>query len=547
MPAKTHAPILGLVLLATGLVAAGSSAEGPAAPPAAAARPNIVVVLTDDQDLVLGSMDYMPKTRSLLGAQGATFSHYFVPTSLCCPSRATILTGKYIHNHGIYQNFRPDGGFLRFMNLGHEEKTVAAALQQNGYRTALLGKYMNEYPLVGNKTYVPPGWDEWFAPAAGAPYGGFNYTVNDNGVLVGRGKAPEDYLTDVLAQQARDFMTRSIAAEEPFFLLVAPFVPHKPSVPAPRHSKLFVGLEAPRTPSFNERDMKDKPKVRQKALLNEQEVTNLSILYRLRLRTLQAVDDMVAGIVESLSQSGQLDNTYIFFTSDNGFHLGQHRLNSGKYTPYEEDVRVPFLVRGPGIPANLKVDALAVSVDLAPTIAELTSTPLLAPSDGRSLAQLLRGQPKPPAWRKSVLLEQYHFVAAPQSTATTLEPSDVPGGEEVPTHLGLRTATFKYVEYESGELEYYDLVKDPHELKNIAKTLTPVYLGKLSAIVKALSTCAGAGCRAAERTALPKLPSGKGERRRKRAVQYPDGAAFRPRDPHPGRVGCRPSGCADDA
>lgn len=498
MTAKTLAPILALLLLATGLVAAGAPAK------VAATRPNVIVVLTDDQDLVLGSMNYMPKTRSLLGDQGATFSQYFVPTSLCCPSRATLLTGQYIHSHGIFQNFRPDGGFLRFKTLGHEEKTLAAALQQAGYRTALLGKYMNEYPLVGDKTYVPPGWDEWFAPAAGAPYGGFNYTVNDDGVLVERGKAPEDYLTDVLAQEARGFMTRSAAAQEPFFLFVAPFVPHKPAVPAPRHAKLFVGLEAPRTRSFNERDISDKPQIRQRARLTEQEIINLHILYRLRLRTLQAVDEMVAGIVESLRQSGQLDNTYIFFTSDNGFHLGQHRMPAGKYTPYEEDIRVPFLVRGPGIPAKLKVDALAMSVDLAPTIAELTGVPLLAQADGRSLAQLLRGKPQPPGWRKSVFLEQYHFEAVPQSAATTLEPSDVPGGQEVPTHLGLRTRTFKYLEYESGELEYYDLVKDPHELQNLAKTMSPEYLEKLSAIVKALSTCAGAGCRAAERTALPK-------------------------------------------
>jgi N-acetylglucosamine-6-sulfatase len=505
MPAKTLAPILGLLLLAIGLVAASSGdlAAQPAVG-AAATRPNVVVVLTDDQDLILGSMDYMPKTRSLLGAQGATFSQYFVPTSLCCPSRATILTGKYVHNHGVYQNFRPDGGFLRFMTLGHEEKTVAAALQQAGYRTALLGKYLNEYPLGVAKTYVPPGWDEWFAPSAGAPYGGFNYTLNQDGVLVEHGKTPEDYLTDVLAREARDFMTRSVAEQEPFFLLVTPFVPHKPSVPAPRHAKLFQGIQAPRTPSFNERNLRDKPQVRQRALLNAQEIGNLDILYRLRLRTLQAVDEMVAGIIESLRQSGQLDNTYIFFTSDNGFHLGQHRMPAGKYTPYEEDIHVPLLVRGPGVPTNLKVDALAMSVDLVPTIAELTGTPLLAQADGRSLAQLLRGQPKPPTWRKSVLLEQFHFEEVPQSTTTTLEPSDVPGGQEVPTHLGLRTATFKYVEYESGELEYYDLLKDPHELQNIAQTLTPAYRGKLSALVKALSTCAGAGCRAAERTALPK-------------------------------------------
>ena len=340
-----------LVLLPLLLVVAALQAGS--APRAATARPNVVFILTDDQDLLLHSLDFMPRTRALIAQQGMTFQQDFVPLSLCCPSRSTILTGLYPHNHKIYNNRAPDGGFAKFEALGHEETTIATALHAAGYRTALFGKYMNNYPRHDDLTHVPPGWDEFASPAAGQPYTEFNYTLNENGSLVQYAHDPDDYLTDVIAAKATDFIRRSAAGNAPFFLYLAPYAPHKPATPAPRHANLFAGLHAPRTPSFDEADVSDKPaRIRKLPRLSAADIAAIDNLYRRRTQSLQAVDEAVAAVVQALEESGQLANTYILFTSDNGFHMGQHRMKAGKYTPYETDVHMPLLVRGPGIAAG---------------------------------------------------------------------------------------------------------------------------------------------------------------------------------------------------
>src|SRR5215212_10340036 len=233
---RTVASVLILTLVATVLASNIS----------AAARPNLIIILTDDQDL--SSLAYMPKTLELLGAQGMTFRNYFVPLSLCCPSRATLLTGLYAHNHKVYTNFPPDGGFERFAAQGHEEKTLATALHDAGYRTALLGKYLNGYPKATDPSYVPPGWDEWDALVAEAPAGGgyIDYALNENGRRVGYGSEPEDYSTNVLSAKATDFIARTTAADQPFFLYLAPFAPHAPSIPATRHAEAFAEARVPR-------------------------------------------------------------------------------------------------------------------------------------------------------------------------------------------------------------------------------------------------------------------------------------------------------------
>ena len=498
MPSKSHtAALTGLFILA-GLLTGTSSGNGPAA----AARPNIILILTDDQDLLLDSLDAMPQTWRQIAKRGAVFTQQYVPLSLCCPSRATILTGQYAHNHGVYLNSAPGGGFVRFWSLGREETSLAVALQKAGYHTALYGKYLNDYPAGADETHIPAGWDEWIVPVDGAAYGGFNYTLNDNGALVPHGNAPEDYLTDVLTEEARGFVARAAAEGEPFFLYLAPYAPHKPSTPAPRHARMHGNAQVPRTPSYNEADVSDKPEARQRPPLTRHELGNLDVLYRKRLRTLRAVDEMVAGLLDELRAAGQLANTYIFFTSDNGFHMGQHRLLASKYTPYEEDIRVPLLLRGPGVPAGLKVDAFTVTVDLAPTIAALAGATLQMPSDGRSLVPLLRGQ-KPEAWRQAVLLEQFGFREEARDDGGVREPSDAPAGQQYATHAGLRTRTYKYVEYATGEREYYDLVKDPFELNNLAATLDSAYAARLSRYAATLSRCAGESCRAAETAPVP--------------------------------------------
>jgi arylsulfatase A-like enzyme len=438
----------------------------------------------------------MPLLREHVIDKGAYFANAFVPLSLCCPSRATILTGRYTHNLEVYSNFPPDGGFPRFRDLGHERTTIGVALQQAGYRTALMGKYLNVYPDKTDRTYVPPGWSEWVVPAGGNPYGQYNYTLNENGKLASHGKEEADYLTDVLARKATDFVTRSAADGVPFFLYLAPYASHKPCPPAPRDMALFPGVQAPRTPSFDEADVSDKPRaVRGRPRLTEKQIRYMDNLYRRRLQSLQAVDAAIAALVAALEKSGQLDNTYIIFTSDNGFHMGQHRLAAAKYTAYEEDIRVPLVVRGPGVPAGSRVEALVESVDLAPTIAQLAKARLPVAADGRSLVPLFRAPQQTPAgWRQMVFLEQYHFTDSGQEESI-LEPADEPGGEEHVTHLGLRTATEKFVEYGTGERELYDLVHDPYELENQSRSLTADRLRRLTERAHALSRCRASTCR----------------------------------------------------
>jgi arylsulfatase A-like enzyme len=448
----------------------------------------------------------MPKTRALIGGQGMTFSNHFVPLSLCCPSRSTILTGLHVHNHRVLTNFPPDGGFERFDQLGHEDRTLATALHAAGYRTALIGKYLNGYPHGEDLAHVPPGWDEWASPVQGSPYAAYRYTLNENGKLVRHNSKAEDYMTDVLAAKAVDFVRRA-PASQPFFLYLATFAPHKPSTPAKRHAGLFAGLQAPRTPSFNEPDVRDKPaRIRTLKRLDASRVAAIDALYRKQMQSLQAVDEAVAALVQALRDTGRLDDTYIVFTSDNGFHMGQHRLEPGKYTPYEPDVHVPLLVRGPGVPKGVVVDRLTSSVDFAPTFAELAGATLPVEPDGRSLVPLLEGR-TPESWRQAVLLEQFAVPPAPPASSESseiLEPEEASSG--YPAHRGLRTPGFKYVEYGTGEREVYDLKKDPDERLNLRDQVSKAWLANLSKLVKALASCKGASCREIEARPVPALP-----------------------------------------
>lgn len=495
-------PLFALGLAPRNAAAPVASGVGGVGGAAGESRPNVVLLVTDDQDLLLGSIDAMPHLRELLIRQGTTFSQAYVPLSLCCPSRATILTGRYTHNLKVYTNFPPDGGFLRFQALGHEEATLGFVLHRAGYRTALVGKYLNGYPNPEDRTWVPPGWDEWVVPAAGSPYFQYNYTLNQNGTMEPHGRETTDYLTDVLAQKANDFVTQAAADGVPFFLYLAPYAAHKPCPPAPRHAALFPGVQAPRTASFNEADVHDKPNaIRGRRRLDAGQIRSLDSLYRRRLQSLQAVDEAVAALVATLTRTGQLANTYFFFTSDNGFHLGQHRLSDGKYTSYDEDVRVPLVVRGPGVSAGEIADSFVETVDLAPTIAQLAGTHMRVTPDGRSFVPLLRAPRQPPAgWRQLVFLEQFHFDDSGEGDLGEglLEPRDEPVDTEHVTHLGLRTATYKFVEYGTGELEYYDLVNDPGELKNQAGTLSAARRRRLSERVHALGACRRGVCRALE-------------------------------------------------
>jgi len=454
-----------LVCLAA-LFGVGCSAFG------AAPRPNIILVLTDDLDFA--STQKMPELRSLLTEEGVSFENAFASQPLCCPARATILTGLYSHNHGVKENRPPDGGFEKFRNEGLEETTIAARLQQEGgYQTALFGKYLNGYTEAA-PGHVPPGWDEWYGKLIELkPY---NYAVNHNGKVAEYGRGTENFYTDVLSGQVTDFVRRAAPDPRPFFMYVAPTTPHDPATPAERHKGAFADEEVPHPPSFNEEDVSDKPSWIQKTdRFSEEDVSKIDDYYRQRLESMLAVDEMVASLVEELEAAGELDNTYIFFNSDNGYLQGEHRENK-KDRPYEESARVPLYVRGPGIPAGSKVEKLALNTDLAPTFADLAGVGF--PADGRSLKPLLRGED--PQWRSAVLLEG--FV-----------------GNRARAYGAIRTEAYKYVEYANGERELYGLEADPYEMESLHESADPSLVEGLKTELAALRSCAGdGGCQEAE-------------------------------------------------
>jgi len=462
------------------------------------------------------SMPMLPGIRQAMADAGTSFSSFFVNDSLCCPSRTTILRGQYLHNHQVISNLPPDGGFTKFMEEGLEDSTIATWLQDAGYRTALLGKYLNGYPDAADPGYIPKGWTRWYVPAGGVPYSEYDYDLNENGRIVAYGHEPRDYMTDVLARKAAAFVREEAARSRPFFMYLAPYNPHKPYTPAPRYEHALAGVEMPVPASFDEADVSDKPEwIRREEPIRPKRVAELDAIRRKRVESMLAVEDMVRDLIAALDETGQLANTYIFFTSDNGYHIGEHRLSVGKQSPYEEDIRVPLIVRGPGVPAGAVLDHLVGNVDLAPTFAELAGVEAPDFVDGRSFAPLLRpGPPAPAAWRGAYLVEHLRNDTGTESPSTvgpvhgttpgTLEPPDShahENGKPVPTFTAIRTLGGIYVEYHDGERELYDLASDPDEMDNAAATTDPVKLEQLSAWLHALETCSGAGCRTAEMTA----------------------------------------------
>jgi N-acetylglucosamine-6-sulfatase len=474
---------------------------------AASGKPNILFVLTDDLDL--GEIAQMPTLQSKLIEQGVSFNDYFVSVSLCCPSRATTLRGQFAHNTGVKTNGGTNGGFAAAHSNGLESSTIATWLHGDGYRTALIGKYLNGYPNTASDTYVPPGWDEWDSSVKGNPYSEYDYTLNENGSLVPYGHKPRDYGTTVYLKKAQEFMTRAAQAHQPFFAYLGVYAPHGPATPAPKDVEAFPGAVAPRPPNYDEADVSDKPAwLQSKPLLTPAQEAKIDLHYRKRIQSLQAVDRGLGQLISTLKKNGQLANTYIVFTSDNGFHLGNHRLPQGKQTAYEEDVHLPLVVRGPGVPKNVRRNHIVGNVDLAPTFAAIggaSSPPFV---DGRSFVPLLGANP--PAvgsWRKAYLLEHFTQTGPEAPGNGPLEPPDDEKAhsaameafaEGIPELHGIRTARYTYVELATGEKELYDHTVDPYELDNIASTASPSLLASLHTQLAALQACRGNSCRTAD-------------------------------------------------
>lgn len=498
------APALSLGVLSASFLASacgggGGAPSGPTPTPTPTPKPpNLIVIMADD--LEAKSLQYMPRLKALVGDAGMTFNNSFVTTPLCAPARASFLTGQYAHNHGTLSNGPPRGGYQAFRDLGRESSTLATWLKAAGYKTVLLGKYLNQFP-EGKDTLVPPGWDEWYGVLEDRRAELSYYTLNDNGVIREfAGRDPANYQTDVLLARSLDFIRRAESNDDqPFFLFLGVAAPHVPAVPADRYEDTFGDLTAPRSSSFNEEDVTDKPAwLRRQKLLTESDIDRIDAEYSDRQRSLQAVDEAIGKIYETLEATKETGNTYVLFTSDNGLLQGQHRLK-GKDAAYEESIRVPLIVRGPGVPAGRSTDLQVTNLDLAPTLATLARATVPDTVDGRSFDAVLTANPPSAAnWRKDFLIE---FLAADGggSESSTGGPvrAQATAARFMPDYFGLRAESQTYVEYTTGETELYDLKADPDQVQNLTTTggTDAATLATLSARVAALKACKGASCR----------------------------------------------------
>jgi N-acetylglucosamine-6-sulfatase len=448
--------------LAGGMAGAGALALGLPWPRAAGAvsRPNILVIETDDQ--AVESLRVMSNVQRLLIDRGTTFTHSYASFPLCAPSRSTLLTGQYAHNHGVLGNGGENGGF---QVLDHSN-SLPVWLQQAGYHTSLLGKYVNGYDPIGlaDPSQIPPGWTDWNSRVSGDGY--LNTRLNENGTLV---SYEGQYQTDVYAEKAVDIVRRNAAGEQPFFIWVNFFAPHfgspreaddpgttgngdTPAV-ADRHRDVFASEPLPGVPSFNEADVADKPRfIQNLPLLSAEDQADIRERYQQALESLLAVDEAIGRILSALEETGQADNTLVVFTSDNGFFNGEHRIPTRKREFYEPSARVPLILRGPGIPSGVSRDQVVANIDLAPTFVQAAQAEPGRAMDGRSLLPLARSPEI--AQGRAILLED--------------EAVGSPVVQDAPRGAAVRTPRFLYAEYDypdgGHDVELYDMREDPHQL-----------------------------------------------------------------------------------
>jgi N-acetylglucosamine-6-sulfatase len=471
-------------------------------------RPNIVFILADDLSWNLINKRFTPHIMAL-AKRGETFTNYFVTDSLCCPSRSTIFTGLFPHDTQVFTNSGKDGGYLKFQSQGLYRRTFAVALQKHGYQTSMLGKYLNGYgdPVMTPATApIPPGWSDWHVSNR-TGYAEFNYLLNDNGTINHYGgptaachanSSPDNYGVDVLNEDARSFIAR--AKRRPFAVEAATFAPHDPFVPAPRNACDFPGLMAPRYPSFDRPNINPPAWLAARRPIGFRVVHSLDRYFRMRAQSMEAVDKLVGDVQNALRAAHQLNNTYVVFSSDNGFHIGQHMLTWGKLTAFDSDIRVPLIVAGPGVPKNRRVPQVAQNTDLYPTFLRLAGGFAGGSIDGHSLVGLLHPSGHAIPWRTVALVEHHGLK---------LDPTDpdfdagVLGGDPT-TYEAIRIQTkslphFKgpvnavWVEYQDSlhETEFYNLRRDPFERDNVANQLTPRQRSELHGILVGLERCHG--------------------------------------------------------
>jgi N-acetylglucosamine-6-sulfatase len=508
--------------------------------PASAAkdgRPNILVVMTDDQ--AQADVAHMPNVKRLLARRGTTFADAVDSFPLCCPSRATFITGQYAHNHGVGGNFFPFGWY----GMKHRANTLPAWLQGAGYRTALIGKWLNGYGARDAHGEVPHGFDIWRGLLDVSAYDYHNFVMNQNGKLKTWGDAdfarklvefaeievtpnpgglqgvlaqlqkffgpppytywgaedPEDYSPDVTAQITEQLVRGEAKSKKPFFIWWSPAAPHREDVattlmgrpgrdprPAPRYASKSSRYKLPKPPSFNEADISDKASNMQDAakVMSAAQIQQLQLDYEGRIGSLLAVDDHVKKLIGTLKRTHQLKNTLIVFLSDNGWLQGQHRVTGDKFLPYEESIRIPLIVRGPGVPSGKTIKGQVANIDFAPTLVDAANARAGRKMDGVSLLPTLRDPRKRPD--RVIEIEALE----------RLFEGDIPVNAWDRPYKGVRTDRYTYVVYkETGEQELYDRRKDPYQLNNVAGN--PAYAqikAKLARKLAKIDRCKGRSC-----------------------------------------------------
>jgi N-acetylglucosamine-6-sulfatase len=428
------------------------------APAAAQAKPNIVFIMTDDQTV---SSTAVQRNVGLIRTQGTTFTQTIASYPLCCPSRATYLSGQYSHNHGVLHNAGPFGGYTSF----DHSNSLPLWLQSAGYRTMHVGRYLNGYGVQNpDITEVPPGWSDWVSGVGDQVFNYEQWQTNEYGQIFNRPGPdhPGEHQTDFFGRRAAELIDQAAPSAQPFFLSLTFPAPHSgfpiepddpPSLPtpypAPRHRNAFASRPLPRPANFDEADMTTKPQiVADLPRLSPDRIAAIQENYQQELESLLSVDDAVGSVLNALERSGEIDDTLLIYTSDNGFFHGEHRLASEKVLPYEEAARIPLIMRGPGVPRGRKVKQLVSNIDWAPTIVDAADARARRLMDGSSLFPVMK-DPRRESGREIVL-------------------ENGVGANGVPMFRALRNERYVWIDHKTtGEYELYDLRKDPYELRNL--------------------------------------------------------------------------------
>ena len=465
-----------------------------------ATKPNVILLLTDDQDINLGGQTPMKFTLNFFRKYGTFLDHFYVNTPICCPSRATLISGRYPHNF-----VNTTGRGCMHMNVndrGFSNTSIGVYMKALGYKTGHFGKYFNPGedgmgPFCAGEAL--PGFDEWFSMCDDNHYFQNDFVVN--GKQWRSGIDPKDYMTSLIGNASLSFITSALEKEESFFTYIAPHAPHVPATPAPWYQDYFLDLKAPRTPNYNYTGKDHHYVIRQQSHLTELVAGMSDELFRNRWRTLLSVDDIMKEVVSVLEKNGQLSNTYFIWTSDHGFQLGQFNLPSCKIQPYEHDIRVPLHLAGPGVPAGKVLADVASTVDLAPTMIEFGGGVPPKSMDGSSLKELFGKSPAShdksmlEYWNEGEVIRYEHLIDGPNNT-----------------YLGVRlcneTHNFLYVEYYQNtlpktflehppvEFELFDMSIDYYQLKNVYNESTyKDLIAELHKFIHAKALCSGEDCR----------------------------------------------------